>query len=135
LAVLSGVALAAGCGQSGPPTHEVKGKVVYKGKGNINDLTDGIVSLQSTTNPNSKAVGSIEDDGSFSLGMFHEGKELQGVVAGTYKARIQPPRIDDDEGDNPRLPIHRKYLDYDKSGLTFTLPVAGDLVIEVERGR
>ena len=122
-----------GCGSSGPPVHQVKGKVVYKGKGNISDLTDGTVIFRSTSDTKLQAIGSIEDDGSFSLGMFHEGKELSGVLAGAYKASVQPPGGDDDENVKPRLPIQRKYLDFDKSGLTFTVPVTGEILIEVER--
>lgn len=129
---VAGAALVAGCGSSGPPVHEVKGKVVYKGKGNISDLSNGIVHFQNTSDANLKAVGAIEDDGSFAMAMFYKDKELPGVMAGTYKARVQPPR-DDSEEDNPRLPIQRKYTDFDKSGLTFTVPVSGEIVIHVER--
>ena len=128
------LAMLYGCGSGGPPVHVVKGKIVYKGKGNVADLANGTVTFQSTSNANVKSVGSIEDDGSFLLGTFHEGKELPGVLAGVYKARVQPPRDDsDDDNPNPRLPIHRKYLDFDKSGLTFTVPVSGEIVIEVTR--
>ena len=44
------------------------------------------------------------------------------------------PRRDDDDDDKRRPPIHAKYLDYDKSGLTFTVPASGEILIEVERG-
>ena len=81
-----------GCGSSGPPVHEVKGKVVYKGKGQIGDLSNGVVHFQNTSDAELKAVGGIEDDGSFQMAMFYKDKELPGVVAGTYKARVQPPR-------------------------------------------
>src|SRR5688500_2990065 len=90
------LAVSAGCGPSGPPVHTVKGKVTFKGKGHISQLTDGKVWLQSTTDADLRAVGSIEDDGSFTLGSFLKDKELQGVPAGTYKARVQPPRGDDE---------------------------------------
>ena len=63
----------------------------------------------------------------------YEGKELQGVIAGTYKVLVQPPRGATKDVANPRLPIQRKYLDFDKSGLTVTVPVSGEVVLEVER--
>jgi hypothetical protein len=133
LAVALTIALTViGCGSSGPPVHQVKGKVAYKGKGRISDLTDGMVMFRSTSDAKLQAIGTIEDDGSFSLGTFHEGKELPGVLAGTYKARVEPPGGDDEEN-KPRLPIQRKYLDFDKSGLTFTVPVTGEILVEVER--
>ena len=130
--VVIALATVIGCGSSGPPVHEVKGKVVYKGKGQIGDLSNGIVYFQNTSDADLKAVGAIEDDGSFQMAMFYKDKELPGVMAGTYKARVQPPR-DDSEEDNPRLPIQRKYTDFDKSGLAFTVPVSGEIVIQVER--
>jgi hypothetical protein len=134
LAVLGLAALLpvlAGCGESGPPVHQVSGKVVFKGKGNLRQLVGGKVRFQSTADPKLMPVGSIEDDGSFSLGTMHQDKELRGVPAGTYKARVEPRPADDEEA--ARAPIDRKYLEFDKSGLTFTVPAPGEIVIEVER--
>jgi hypothetical protein len=126
-----------GCGPGGPTPHEVKGRVVYKGKGNIGDLANGIVHFESTTDPDAdlRVMGSIEDDGSFNLGSFYKDRELPGVPKGTYKARVEPPFDDSVEEEEVRLPIHAKYVDFDKSGLIFTVPVSGEIVIEVERGR
>jgi hypothetical protein len=125
-----------GCGGGGdgaPRTHPVSGKVVFKGKpGNFRQLVGGKVRFQSTSDPSLIAVGTIEDDGTFALGTPFKEKGLGGVPAGTYKARVELPATDNE--DTPqRLPFHPKYLDFHKSGLTFTVPVTGEILIEVER--
>jgi hypothetical protein len=121
------------CGQRGPQTFPVQGKVVFKGKGgNVGQLAGGNVRFQSIADPNLTAVGEIADDGSFALGSYIKDKGYPGVPAGEYKARVDPPE-DDEEGRPLRGLIHPKYQDFDKSGLTFTVPHAGELVIIVSR--
>jgi hypothetical protein len=131
LGLAAALALLIGCGESGPPVHQVNGKVVFKGKSNMRQLAGGKVRFQSTTDAELMPVSAIEDDGSFSLGTFYKEKELRGVPAGTYKARLEPRRADDEGA--PRPAINSKYLDFATSGLTFTVPTSGELVIEVER--
>ncbi len=126
--------LLAGCGSSGPKVYPVEGKVVFKGKGgDMRHLIGGKVRFQSTTDPKVSPVGSIEDDGVFSMGTLADEKSLPGVPAGTYKARIEPPRGGEVDEDAPPAPIHPKYMDFDKSGLVFTVPTQGEIVIEEER--
>lgn len=122
-----------GCGERGPQTFPVQGKVVFKGKsGNVGQLAGGNVRVQSIADPSLTAVGEIADDGSFSLGAYIKDKGYPGVPAGQYKARVDPPE-DDEEGLPLRGIIHPKYQDFDKSGLTFTVPLPGELVITVSR--
>jgi hypothetical protein len=132
LFALAVLALTAGCGDSALKTYPVTGKVVFKDKaGGVHRLKGGRVRFQSTSDPDLTAVGEIEDEGVFSLGALLKEKELSGgVPAGQYKARVEPPR--DDEGKSRRGLIHPRYEDFDKSGLTFTVPVSGELVITVE---
>ena len=129
--------LAAGCGGTPPsPTlpkiegTAVRGRVAYKGKGNVARLANGKVRLHSDADPTLVVVGTIEEDGSFALGASAPGKSPGGVPAGRYKARVEPPQ--DDEG-NPRPLVQRKYMDFNKSGLTVTVPPPGEVVLEVER--
>lgn len=133
LLVLGAAAVLAGCGDGTPRGHSVEGKVVFKGKpGNMRQLAGGKVRLQSTSEPSIVAVGVIEDDGSFVLGATINKKSVSGVPAGQYKARLEPRPADDN--DTPALaPFAAKYLDYEKSGLTFTVPPPAAIVIEVER--
>jgi hypothetical protein len=124
----------AGCGDK-PPKIEgtaVRGKVVYKGKGNVGVLAAGKVRLRSDANPELVVFGTIEEDGSFVLGASAPGKSPGGVPAGEYKARIEPP--DNDEG-RPLPVVHPKYLDFNRSGLRVTVPPPGEVILEVERPR
>src|SRR5262245_34969646 len=87
------VLLAAGCSGSEPKTYPVKGKVVFKDNpGFVGRLLGGSVEFQSTSDPNLKVTGLIDDEGSFSMITVLEDKALNGAPAGQYKARVQPPK-------------------------------------------
>lgn len=108
----------------------VRGKVVYKGKGNVAQLANGKIRLRADADPNLIVFGTIEEDGTFAVGASAPGKSPGGVPAGQYKARIEPPL--DDEG-RPRRVIHPRYMDFDKSGLTVTVPPPGEITLVVDR--
>ena len=108
----------------------VRGKVVYKGKGNVAQLANGMVRLRSDADPNLVIMGWIEEDGTFAVGASAPGKSPGGVPAGRYKARVEPPL--DDEG-RPRRVVHPKFMDFDKSGLTVSVPPPGEVTLVVER--
>jgi hypothetical protein len=132
-AVGLGVALfaAIGCGQDGPKTYPVNGKVAYKGKGDMIRLSGGQVIFESVAEPRVTASGEIERDGAFTLGCLVEGKQCVGVPAGEYRVRVKPPP---DEGSERA--VHPKYLSADKSGVTVTVtPGTNTPTIEVEAGR
>jgi hypothetical protein len=132
---LAVLALAAGCGSSDSSdsslkTHPVRGKVVFKG-GDVSRLDGGKVWFQSTSDAGLKAVGYLTDEGTFAMSTLLPDKAVFGVPAGQYKARVEPPP--DVEGKaQPRL-IHARHQDFNKSGLSFTVPVNEAIVIEVER--
>jgi hypothetical protein len=134
LLALAVLALAAGCGgDSTPRTYPVKGKIVFKDKsGKVHLLAGGKVRFLSTSDPQLKPVGEIEDDGSFSMGTMWQEKGLPGVPEGQYKVRIEVP-TDDDEGKPLRGLIHTKYENFDKSGLSVTVPVDREVILTVER--
>ena len=123
-----------GCGSGGPTppfkTHPVTGKVVFKG-GRQDKLERGKVWFQSTADKDVQAVGQITDDGTFTMSALQKDKAWAGVPAGDYKVKIDPP-LDDQRNKQWGL-IHLKYLDFDKSGIRVTVPVKGELVIEVAR--
>jgi hypothetical protein len=131
-----GVALALlGLAACGGPRNKiegtaVRGKVVYKGKGNVGQLAQGKVRLRSDADTTLVVFGTIEEDGTFVLGASAPGKSPGGVPAGQYKARIEPPL--DDEG-RPRRIVHPKYMDFDRSGLSVTVPPPGEITLVVER--
>jgi hypothetical protein len=130
--LLAVVLLTVGCGGSQPRGEPISGKVVFKGKpGRLDLLARGRVRFQSETDPSLLVAGVIEEDGSFAVGAFSEGKALDRIPAGRYKVRIDLPP--DDDGNPLRGLIHPKYQDFNKSGLTVTVPPPGEVVLEVER--
>lgn len=124
--------LAVGCGAGGgTQTYPVQGRVVYKSSGNVNNLVGGRVRLQSESDPAVMPVGEIEEGGVFSVGTFVNNQALQGVPAGKYKARVEPPQPDSDDGVVRRF-INPRYQNFASSGLTVTVPVSGEVVLTVE---
>lgn len=121
------------CGASHIKTYPVEGKVVFKGKGkSIHKLAGGRVRFRSMSDADVVGVAAIEEDGKFSVGSFHKEKDLPGLPAGDYQARIEPPRQDDDDDARPRRVVNPRHLDYDRSGFRITVPMASELVLEVE---
>lgn len=125
---------ACGCGRDeGPKAHPVRGKVVVK-NGEVQKLAGGVVRLQSVADPKLIGVGEIQEDGSFGIGAFVDGKPLSGLPEGEYRARVEPRGADTQEGDTPvpkkgdPLP---KYLKYETSGLKYTIN-SGENTITVE---
>jgi hypothetical protein len=78
-----------GCGSGLPKTYPVKGKVVFKGD---KPVTDGRIQFQSTADPQIKALGDIDKDGSFSLTTYVGKKNVPGAPAGAYHVVIELER-------------------------------------------
>jgi hypothetical protein len=133
MAMLSALWLAsqAGCGGAKVKTHPVQGKVELKG-GDVAILQGSHVELLAQEGEAEKrASGVIAADGTFSLKTLHEGEVVAGAPEGQYKARI----ILGDESDEnvPKRkgnPVHRRFLDFETSGLSVTVP-AGDYTISL----
>jgi hypothetical protein len=134
LAAVGAAALFAvlGCGESGPKTYPVKGKVVYKGGGDVARLAGGQVNFESVGEPKVTASGEIERDGAFTVWCYLEGKDREGLPAGEYRVCVRPPKGDDD-GPRRGGPLHPRYQTFDKSGLTVTVAAGTNTpTIEVE---
>jgi hypothetical protein len=79
----------AGCGSGMPPTFPVKGRVVFKqGK----PVTDGRIQFQSAADPQIKALGDIDNDGSFLLTTYVGAKKVQGAPEGSYNVVVELER-------------------------------------------
>ncbi|HJZ53863.1 MAG TPA: hypothetical protein VKE74_02835 [Gemmataceae bacterium] len=133
----AGLVLLAGCrGESGVKTYPVTGKVIVK-NGDVARLAGGFVRLESVADPNVKAVGEIQEDGSFGLGSFVQDRPLTGVPEGEYRARVEPrPQDEADEG-SPAVvrkgDLLPKYRDFGTSGLKYTIaPGENTITVEVE---
>ncbi len=79
-----------GCGASSPKTYPVKGKLVFKGD-DIKRFIGGTIEFVLKDDPNVRAAGVIEEDGTFSLNTYHDGKKLKGAVPGHYQILVHPP--------------------------------------------
>jgi hypothetical protein len=127
------VALTIGCGGSSIKTHSVKGKVTLA-DGDIGKLAGGNIECQLESDFKVRPYGEILANGNFTLGMLHEGRQVSGAPEGKYLVRIV---LADDTGDDEQplknLPIHPKFRDFKKSGLTLQVPTSGEVEIKVSR--
>lgn len=121
--VASSIALAVviGCGDPGPKTYPVSGKVINKsGK----PVTSGLVLFESLEDPKVQASGDLNRDGSFSLDS-NLGKP--GTVAGKHRVMIEPPIPEYTE----QALIANKFASFETSGLTAEV-TAGENNLTIE---
>lgn len=100
----------AGCSRgasAGPTTYPVKGKVVAPGG---KPWTGGRIAFQSLGNPEMRATGEIQSNGTFTLETYYlvEGKPRArpGAVAGEHTVTIEEPGTTFDRGGTPSIPPH-----------------------------
>jgi hypothetical protein len=122
LAIVVGIVALGGCSGDGLKTFPVKGQVEIN-DGDVQFLTGSHVELKHDTDEQLRPSGKITPGGSFAIETLHQGKILPGAPAGKYKARI----ILGDESDAgvPKRkgdPVHKRYLNFETSGLSFTVP-------------
>ena len=130
LSSLLAISLIAGC-DSGPKVQPVKGQVVNKGKGQVQDLAGYSVQFQSVDDPAEMPGGTIEEDGTFVVYTRVGGEVIPGVKEGTYRACLLPPSV---EGGAPPLVIPRRYTSLDTAGFEYTIkPGQNDIRLEVDR--
>ena len=121
--------LLVGCGKGesdGLETVPVKGKVVFTKGGTVESLAarNAAVQFELVDDPKIKASGAIEEDGSFTVATSFGEDGKPGAVAGKHRVRLM---IDD--GFESR--VARKFLSFEKSGITVTVPSDEEIVIEV----
>jgi hypothetical protein len=78
-----------GCGSGMPKTYPVKGKVVFKGG---KPVTDGRIQFQRPADAQIKALGDIDQDGSFSLTTYVGAKKVPGAPVGPYSVVVELER-------------------------------------------
>ena len=123
----------AGCGPGGPKTHPVKGKVVNARPEDLKALVGQAVEFQSTTEPETRGFGQIQEDGSFSISTYRQGVSLPGAVEGTHQVRLMIDLGGDGDG-RPRKAkwsFDRKYTQFETSGWTVTVPTHGEVVLNL----
>lgn len=123
--------LATGCG-AGPKTHPVQGRLEIAG-GATEVLAGHTIELALDADPQIRAAGTIQDDGTFAVETIHSGMVLQGALPGAYKARIV---LGDDDPAKRKLAqksLPARYLDFEKSGLSLAVPSADEAKFTVLR--
>ena len=124
-------ALIPGCGggqSKGPKTEPVRGKVVFTKGGDVKTLYDrqARIEFESVDQPGVRAVGMIEEDGSFKVATVLDGAGSLGAVPGSHRVRFLL-----DERDEKFLAP--QFLDFARSGIKVTVPSAEPIEIQVWR--
>jgi hypothetical protein len=125
--------LLAGCGQSGLKTFPVNGRLVLPNPDNLKRLEGQGVEFQLTTEPNTRAFGRLQADGSFTVTTYRLGITAPGALEGTHKVRLQID-VGEDEGDRTRRqkwPIEKKFTRFETSTWEVTVPTAEEVVLKV----
>ena len=122
--------LLVGCSGESVKTHPVVGKVEIVG-GDVSVLTGSGVEFRHETDETLRPSGNIDSAGNFTVKTLHQGKIVMGAPEGKYKARI----ILGDESDEgvPKRkgnPIHKRFLEFNTSGLSFTVP-SGEYAVKL----
>lgn len=119
-----------GCGQGGPRTYPVRGKIDLAG-GDVSALAGSYVDAAHEGDPNVRASGEIRADGSFALETLHEGAIRRGAREGAYRVRIVLSDDDPATKKRARQAIARRYLSFETSGLSLKVPAESDPVVKL----
>jgi len=121
-----------GCSAGHIKTYPVKGKVELK-DGDVQMLTGSHVEFKHETDPDLRPTGKIASDGTFRVQTLHKGIILPGAPEGKYQARIILAD-ESDEGVPKRKgdPFHRRFLDFQTSGLSVAVP-SSDVTVSLSR--
>jgi hypothetical protein len=130
--LISGFALAlvVGCRgaspRGGPKTVPVRGKINFTRGGDVKSLAnrEGRVEFQSIEQPSVRAVGAIEEDGSFTVSTITEEGGSVGALAGSHRVRL------DLDEQSTKL-VAPQFLSFDKSGIVVKLPSEQPIEINV----
>ncbi len=128
LLVIAGLLLCcvSGCGPREPKTYAVTGKVVFKG-GNVAQLQGWVVQFQSAAEPDQRAVAEIGEGGAFKAVSVVSNRGKEGVVEGQHRVAVVNVL-----NENAKV-IHPKFMKFETSGITVTVPLEKEFVIEVWR--
>jgi hypothetical protein len=123
--VLSGCGSKTAADAKGPETVLVKGKVVFTRGGTVKSLADkqARIELESVDQPGVRAVGQIQEDGSFEVATITADGGSPGAVPGKHRVRL-------DLEENAASLVAPQFLDAARSGIVVTLP--SDQPVEVK---
>jgi hypothetical protein len=115
-------AMLSGCSDNEIKMHPLRGTVQVS-DGDVGILLGSHVELMQEVDPLIRPSGKITAGGKFSVETLFQGRVLPGAPEGKYKARLILGD-ESDEGVPKRTgnPVHRRFLDFATSGLSFTVP-------------
>jgi hypothetical protein len=119
-----------GCGEGGPQTHAVAGRINLQG-GDIAKLAGSTLEIASTSDNTVRGFGEIQPDGRFRIQSLQAGQLRSGVLAGNYTARIIPNDEDNNSRKLATQAIARRYLQFETSKLTVQVPSSGELSLNI----
>lgn len=124
---------AVGCGQTGPKTYPVNGKVELA-SGDVSQLAGNNIEAALASDPSVRASGVIQPDGSFALETLQAGVIQKGAQEGSYQVRI----ILDEDGDREakrrrRSALPLRYLQFKTSELSIQVPTHGEVTLKVSQ--
>lgn len=122
-----------GCSSSGTKSYPVQGKVVATKAEDLKQLAGQGVELQSVSEPNTRAFGPIQPDGSFTLATYRNGETLPGAIEGKHKARLMLGMGEEDENRTrkKKWTVDPKYTRFETSPWEITVPVTGEVVLKL----
>ena len=123
MAIVSLTLIASGCGEEGPKTYPVKGKITHKGGKPVNS---GNILFESLSDPKVQASGELQPDGSFEMAS-NLGKP--GTIAGEHRVLILPqlPEL------GQKASVANKYAKFETSGLKATVKEGeNELTFEID---
>ena len=121
---------AVGCSKAekatGPKTVPLRGKLAFTRGGDVKALFNrqGRIELESVEQPGVRAMGPIEEDGSFVVATVTAEGSSPGAVPGTHRVRL-------DLDDAAEKLVAPQFLSYEKSGITVKVPSDQPLEIKV----
>ena len=116
VAVVAAGLMTLGCGQTGPETHPVSGRVVLTG-GDAGQLAGHHIEAVMDSDPTVRASGVIGPDGTFALETLHAGEVRKGAIAGRYQARVVPAEENEEGKKLQKPPVAPRHLKFETSGL------------------
>lgn len=119
-----------GCGQYGPKTHAIRGTVELAGA-EVKLLAGSHIEAKLTTDPNVRASGEIQEDGSFHLETIHAGTILNGAPEGVYQVRLILGDDDRKARRQAARAVAPRFLAFQTSGLTLEVPTSGEITFNI----
>lgn len=130
LTLLTAVTL--GCGAGQPGLVAVSGRIAAT-VAEPALVAGHIVEIEQVGDDDVRGFAAIDDDGRFSFRSLREGKVRDGIAPGAYRGRLVLVADDQPTLEAAHKRVPGRYLDFASSGIAFTVPLDGELVIGTER--